>query len=107
MAQILFRRYGHRYAFEDALSGTYIEPETTIPDGYPWTPPTREESSMTLQDDRKRGKNKSTGSKKKNQTMLKVNCHLSKVTCLLRSRVGLCMMQPYQERSSTPLQTVM
>jgi hypothetical protein len=65
MAQILFRRYGHPYAFEDALSGTYHEPETTIPHGDPWTPPTREESSMSLQDDRKKGKNKSTGSKKK------------------------------------------
>ena len=36
MAQILFRRYGHPYAFEDALSGTYNAPETTIPDGDSW-----------------------------------------------------------------------
>ena len=65
MAQILFRRYGHPYAFEDALSGTYHEPETTVPSGDPWSPPMTEESSIILQDDRRKGKNKPTRPKKK------------------------------------------
>ena len=64
-AKILFRRYGHPHAFEDALEGTYSDIETTVPNGDDWIPAVEDRSSLPLKIQRDEGRRKITKEKKK------------------------------------------
>jgi hypothetical protein len=64
MARILFRRYGHPHAFEDALEGTYSDIETTVPNGDVWTPAVEDKSSSLLHNSKDVSQKNAKGKKK-------------------------------------------
>jgi len=65
-AKIVFSRYGHPYAFEDALIGKYDgDPDLTVACGDPWTPPLCEESSAILSNERRKTEVKRKGKEKR------------------------------------------